>query len=95
MAIGVDVDQYLTYPEVKDALLTSAAKNVDAAVYEYLKSVNGKTSKAGIFTANLKNGGVGLAPYHDWDSKIPAAVKDKVKAATEDLKSGKLQTGYK
>jgi basic membrane protein A and related proteins len=95
MAIGVDVDQYLTYPEVKDALLSSAAKNVDAAVYEFLKAVNGKTSKAGVFTANLSNGGIGLAPYHDWDSKIPQAVKDKVKQATDDLKSGKLQTGYK
>jgi len=95
MAIGVDVDQYNTYPEVKDALLSSAAKNVDAAVYEYLKAVNGKTDKAGMFTANLSNGGIGLAPYHDWDSKIPQAVKDKVKQAAEDLKSGKLQTGYK
>ncbi len=95
MAIGVDVDQYLTYAEVKDALLTSAAKNVDAAVYEYLKAVNGKTDKAGIFTANLKNGGVGLAPYHDWDSKIPQTVKDKVKAATDGLKGGTIVTGYK
>jgi basic membrane lipoprotein Med (substrate-binding protein (PBP1-ABC) superfamily) len=95
MAIGVDVDQYNTYPEVKDALISSAAKNVDAAVYEYLKAVNGKTDKAGIFTADLKNAGIGLAPYHDWDSKIPQAVKDKVKQAAEDLKSGKLQTGYK
>jgi basic membrane protein A len=95
MAIGVDVDQYNTYPEVKDALLSSAAKNVDVAVYTYLKSVNEKSSKAGIFTANLQNGGIGLAPFHDWDSKIPQSVKDKIKTATEDLKSGKLQTGYK
>jgi basic membrane protein A len=95
MAIGVDVDQYLTYAEVKDALLSSAAKNVDAAVYEYLKAVNGKTDKAGIFTANLQNGGVGLAPFHDWDSKISQTVKDKIKQATDELKSGKLATGYK
>lgn len=95
MAIGVDVDQYNTYPEVKDALLSSAAKNVDVAVYNFLKTVNDKTVKAGILTANLQNGGVGLAPFHDWDSKIPQAVKDKIKTATEDLKSGKLQTGYK
>ncbi len=95
MAIGVDVDQYLTYPEVKDALLTSAAKNVDAAVYEYLRTVNSKTDKAGIFTANLKNGGVGLAPFHDWESKIPQTVKDAIKNATEDFKNGKLTTGYK
>jgi basic membrane lipoprotein Med (substrate-binding protein (PBP1-ABC) superfamily) len=74
--------------------ITSAAKNVDAAVYEHLKAVNGKTDKAGILTANLKNGGVGLAPYHDWDSKIPQTVKDKIKQATDDLKSGKLATGY-
>jgi basic membrane lipoprotein Med (substrate-binding protein (PBP1-ABC) superfamily) len=95
MAIGVDVDQYNTYPEVKDALLSSAAKNVDAAVYNYLKAVKNGSVKAGIMTANLGNGGIGLTPYHDWDSKIPQAVKDKIKAATEDLKSGKLQTGYK
>jgi len=95
MAIGVDVDQYNTYPEVKDALLSSAAKNVDVAVYTFLKSVNDKTVKGGINTANLQNGGVGLSPYHDWDAKIPQSVKDKIKQATDDLKSGKLQTGYK
>jgi basic membrane protein A len=80
---------------VKDALLTSAAKNVDVAVYEYLKGVNDKTSKAGIVTANIQNGGVGLAPYHDWDSKVPDTVKAKVKEATDGLKSGSITTGYK
>jgi len=94
-AIGVDVDQYLTYPEVKDALVTSAQKNVDVAVYEYLKSVNGGAAKAGILTANIQNGGVGLAPYHDWDSKVPDAVKAKVQEATAGLKDGSIPTGYK
>jgi basic membrane protein A and related proteins len=93
-AIGVDVDQYNTYPEVKDALVTSATKNVDVAVYEYLKAVNGKTSKAGIATANIQNGGIGLAPYHDWESKVPDAVKAKVKEATDALKGGSVKTGY-
>jgi basic membrane protein A len=95
MAIGVDVDQYNTYPEVKDALISSAAKNVDEAVYNYLKSVKDGSVKAGMMTANLTNGGVGLAPYHDWDSKIPQAVKDKIKEAADGLKSGKIPTGYK
>jgi len=95
MAIGVDVDQYNTYPEVKDALISSAMKNVDAAVYNYLKTVKDGTVKAGAMTANLSNGGVGLAPFHDWDSKIPQAVKDKIKAAADGLKSGAIQTGYK
>ncbi len=94
MAIGVDVDQYLTYQEVKDVLLSSAAKNVDTAVFNYLKSVKDGSAKAGIVTANLQNGGVGLAPFHDWDSKIPQSVKDKIKEATDGLKSGTLKTGY-
>lgn len=94
-AIGVDVDQYLTYPEVKDALVTSAMKSVDVAVYEYLKSINAKTDKAGVFTANIKNGGVKLAPYHDWDSKVSDAVKAKVKEATDGLMNGTITTGYK
>ncbi len=94
MAIGVDVDQYETYPEVRDALLTSAAKNVDVAVFEFIKSVKDGTFKAGINTANLKNGGVGLAPYHDWDSKIPDSVKAKVQEAINGLKDGSIKTGY-
>ena len=95
MAIGVDVDQYGTYAEVKDALLTSAAKNVDVAVYEFLKTIKEGKFKAGIVTANLKNGGVGLAPFHDWDSKIPAEVKAKIDEATDGLKDGTIVTGYK
>ena len=94
MAIGVDVDQYNTYPEVQSALMSSAMKNVDVAVYNYLKSVNGKTDTAGILTANIVNGGVVLAPFHDWDSKIPADVKAKIQAATDGLKNGTITTGY-
>jgi len=95
MAIGVDVDQYETYAEVKDALISSAAKNVDVAVYEFLKTIKEGKFKAGIVTANIVNGGVGLAPFHDWDSKIPAEVKAKIEEAAKGLKDGSIQTGYK
>jgi basic membrane protein A len=94
MAIGVDVDQYNTYPEVQSALLSSAAKNVDVAVYNYLKTVKDGTVKGGMVTANLSNGGIGLAPYHDWDSKIPQTVKDKIKEASDALIAGTITTGY-
>lgn len=94
MAIGVDVDQYETYPEVRDILLTSAAKNVDVAVFEFIKSVREGNFKAGIVTANIRNDGVGLAPYHDWESRIPDSVKAKVQEAIKGLKDGTLKTGY-
>jgi basic membrane protein A len=94
MAIGVDVDQYNTYPEVQSALISSAMKNVDVAVYNFLKSVTDKSVKAGAVIANIQNGGVGLAPFHDWDSKIPADVKTKIQTATAGLKDGSIKTGY-
>ncbi len=94
MAIGVDMDQYLTLPEARTSLLTSAMKNVDVAVYSYLKAVNGHTAAAGVVTSNLRNGGVGLAPFHDWEDRVPASLKAKVKEATEGLLSGKIPTGY-
>ncbi len=95
MAIGVDVDQYLTYPEVKSSLITSAMKNVDVAVYNAIKAAQAGTIKGGISLSDISNGGIGLAPYHDWDSKISQKCKDAVQAAADGLKSGKLQTGYK
>lgn len=94
MAIGVDVDQYGTYPEVQSALISSAMKNVDVAVFNFLKSVTDKSVKAGSVTANIQNGGVGLAPFHDWESKIPADVKAKIQEATDGLKNGTITTGY-
>jgi basic membrane protein A len=87
-AVGADVDQYNTYPEVKDALISSAQKNVDAAVYNYLKTVADGSVKAGISTSTLQNGGVGLAPFHDWDSKIPADLKAQIQKASDGITAG-------
>jgi basic membrane protein A len=89
-AIGADVDQYNTDPEAQSALITSAMKNVDVAVYNYLKSVADGSVEAGISTATLQNGGVGLAPFHDWDSKIPADLKAQIQKASDGIKDGSI-----
>lgn len=94
-AFGVDVDQYNTDPAlkgtVKDALISSALKNVDVAVYNYLRTVADGSVKGGITTATLQTGGVGLAPFHDWDGKIPADLKARLQKASDGLKDGSIQ----
>lgn len=92
-AIGVDVDQYLTYPEVKSALLTSAAKNMDVAVAAAVKNFATGTMKPGVQLSTLANGGLGLSPYHEWETKIDAKCKDKVKAAETAVKADPKVTG--
>ncbi len=92
VAIGADVDRYNTDPEVQPALISSAMKNVDVTVYNYLKSVAAGSVKAGISTGTLQNGGVGLAPFHDWDSKIPADLKAQIQKASDGIKDGSIKT---
>jgi basic membrane protein A len=66
-------------------------KNVDVAVYNYLKTVADGSVKAGISTGTLQNGGVGLAPFHDWDSRIPAVLKARIQHASDGIKDGSIK----
>ena len=95
MAIGVDVDQYFTYPEVASTLLTSASKNVDVASGSAVESFAGGTLEPGLRMANLENGGIGLAPYHDWEDRIPQECKDLVASAEEAILAAPAVTGAK
>lgn len=90
MAIGSYSDQYYTYPQAQSALISSAQKKVDVAVYNYLKTVSDGSATSGINTSNLQNGGVGLAPFHDWDSRIPADLKARIQSASEGIINGSI-----
>lgn len=90
-AVGADVDQYNTNTEVQSALITSAMKNVNVAVYNYLKAVADGSAKSGIIMSTLQNGGVGLAPFHDWDGKIPADLKTQIQRVIDGIKDGSIK----
>jgi basic membrane lipoprotein Med (substrate-binding protein (PBP1-ABC) superfamily) len=94
-AIGVDVDQYLTYPEVKDALISSAVKNMDVATATAVQEFVEGSLKPGVEQFTIATNGVGLAPFHDWDSKISQACKAKVKAAEAAIQADPTVTGVK
>lgn len=93
-AIGVDVDQFNTYQEISSSLITSAAKNMDIAANDAVAAFAKGELEAGIVTGTVANGGIGLAPYHDWDSQISDACKAAVEAAIEGLSDGSVSTGY-
>ena len=64
-------------------------KNVDIGVYNYLKSVADGSVQAGISTGTLQNG-VGLAPFHDWEGKIPSDLKAQIQQASDGIKDGSI-----
>src|SRR5690606_431933 len=81
--IGVDADVYNTDPSVADLLLTSVMKGVDAGVRDTVKAAAEGKFDNSPYVGTLENGGVGIAPFHDWESKVPADLG----ATLDDLKA--------
>ncbi len=93
--IGVDVDQYFTLPNEKDILITSCMKRLDNAVYAVSElATKGQFPGGSTYVGTLKNGGVGLAPYHDFDSQIPADLKKEVEEIQKGIIDGTIKTGW-
>ncbi|MCU1387952.1 MAG: basic rane lipoprotein, partial [Ilumatobacteraceae bacterium] len=90
--IGVDTDQFVSNPQDAAVYLTSVLKHVDNAVLDTITNIV-KTGKPGAsYLGTLENKGVGLADFHDFDSKIPQALKDELTQIQADLISGKIKS---
>ncbi len=93
--VGVDVDQYFTLPNEKDILITSCMKRLDNASFSVAESVvNDEFPGGSLYVGTLENGGVGLAPYHDYEDQIPDELKAEVEAIVEAVMKGELSTGW-
>ena len=90
-AIGVDTDQSISLPDYAGALMTSAQKAIDVAVLDLIKKNDGGDAGGENYIGTLANAGVALAPYHDFDSKIPAEMKAAVEALKADIAAGTVK----
>ena len=89
--IWVDNDGYNTLPEkYRGILLTSVLKNTQDAVASIAKSSKDKTFTNTPYVGTLKNGGVGIAGFHDMASKVSAELAAEVKALKADIISGAI-----
>lgn len=82
--VWVDDDGCVTDAKSCPVFLTSVLKNMDVSAFETTQSVIDGTFTGGVYLGTLENDGVGLAEYHEWESKIPQELKDKI----EELKQG-------
>ena len=88
--IGVDVDQFLSVPGYEDIMMSSVLKRIDNAVYEAIKEAMAGDFPSNLYVGTLKNDGVGMAPFHNFDSKISAALKGEVDALKSKLIDGSV-----
>ncbi|HHW85119.1 MAG TPA: BMP family ABC transporter substrate-binding protein [Chloroflexi bacterium] len=88
--IGVDTDQWETLPAAHPCLVSSAMKLITPSVIDLIN----KYAADGTMTSGNYFGGAGLAPFHDFEDKIPQEVKDKLDEIAAGLADGSLTTGY-
>jgi basic membrane protein A len=91
----VDIDGCTSAPQYCKYFITSVGKGIVTAVKTAVLAAASGTFKGGNYIGTLANGGVTLAPYHDFDSKIPAALKSEIKQVTQGIESGSIQTPTK
>jgi basic membrane protein A len=88
--IGVDADLYLTDPEKGHVYLTSIMKNMDSTVFDVIRRAQEGTFEGGVIVGTLASGGVGLAPYHDFEDTVPADLKAEIEALREGIIAGSV-----
>jgi basic membrane protein A len=52
------------------------------------------TWTAGAFVGNLSNDAVGLAEFHDWDSRVPDDLRAEVEQLLQDIKDGVIKADF-
>ncbi len=90
--IGVDTDWTVSAPDFADITLTSILKNMDVSVYDAGKQVLDGKFAGGSYLGTLENGGVGLAPFHNLESVVPADLAKELEQIKADIIAGKIAT---
>ena len=93
--IWVDADGFISAPQYASLLLTSVMKGIDVSVRDATLAVINGTFEGGNYVGTLANEGVGIAPYHNFESKIPAKVKTDIETAKKAIIAGTLSVDPK
>ncbi len=96
--IWVDTDGCVSAAQYCSLFLTSIEKHMDVAVETAIKDTANNQFKGGVYSGTLQNNGVGIAPFHDFESQVPQKVKDDLNTIKQGIISGSISvkpTDYK
>ncbi len=88
--IGVDADLFLTDPKTADYVLTSIQKKMDVSTKEAVLAAGQGEFDATAYIGTLKNGGVDIAPLHNFESKVDSALVQEVNDLKAKVISGEV-----
>jgi basic membrane protein A len=88
--IWVDTDGCVSASQFCQYFISSVTKNLSGAVQTYVTAAAGGTFPTGNYVGDLKNEGTGLAPFNQFDSKVPADLKSELDKVKADIISGAI-----
>jgi basic membrane protein A len=91
----VDTDGCISAPQYCKYFITSVEKGIQTAVKGAVSDAANSTFTGGNYIGTLANGGVTLAPYHDFASKVPGALQSELATVKADIISGKIKPATK
>jgi basic membrane protein A len=81
--VGVDSDLYESDPTYKDLYLTSILKGIKTATDTVVTDAAAGDFSSEPYVGTLENDGVGMAPFHDFESKVNSSLQGEI----DDLKA--------
>jgi basic membrane protein A and related proteins len=88
--IGVDADVYETDPNTQDVILTSILKNMKISTYEAIMAAGSDTLDFAPYIGTLENDGVGIAPFHNFESKVSPTLTDELDTVKAGIIDGSI-----
>lgn len=88
--VWVDVDGYTSAEQYKSVMLSTVTKGITDSLFLALQdTLNGKYSTQP-YLGTLQNGGVGLAPFHDFDAQVTPETKSELERIKNDIINGTI-----
>ncbi len=95
LAIGAEVDQWVTVPDARPCLVTSILKDVATAVSGAIDRIRAGAFTPGVRVERAATGGISWAPFHDLDTRVSPDVRDRLGATLQGLADGRVSTGVR
>jgi len=93
--LWVDVDGCVLAPQYCKYFISSVTKGVVAAVKTAVTDAASGQFKGGNFIGTLSNGSLGLSPFHEYASKVPASLQAELKSLQTQIENGTIKVATK
>ena len=89
--IWVDTDGCESVSQYCKYFISSVTKGLTTSTQEYVEKAASGSFPSGNYTGTLANGGTGLAPFHDFSSKVPSDLKSELATVSKGIQSGSIK----